>query len=310
MPLTECPECGNLDFFWDYETGETVCTICGLVIKRGGMLFHGISPPPSPWVLDLQGNMHYLVDYKDKETGLIKHIFANHGPVEIVEAKRVTPPPYAILVRIRVIATYGTSESSADPAYCTIHKRLELVKSEALGIEAEGKFKPMPLVRGYSPEQVNSFLDLLVKKQARTGRKVTIREAVIAYLYSCSRGTVSYITGFLQASFSFLLEKNLYPEFRDVAKPSVGQQLSRIARLGIFPPEVKQRMGEYKVVSIWKIVAEEAPTDPSKFRLWGHLGPTYSYVPVNRIFGEKEFILSRETVERIKKDPDWWRILD
>lgn len=297
MSLKECPECGNLDFFWDYATGETVCTVCGLVIKRGGMLFHGISRPPSPWVMDLQGNMHYLVDYKDEETGLIKHVSGNYGPTEIVEARRVEPPPFAITVRIRVIASYGTVERASDQVYCKVHKRFELVQSEALGVldQDTHEFKPMLLAKGYTPEQVNTFVDLLVRKQSRTGRKITIREGIIAYLVSCSRGTVSYITGFLRASVAFLLEENVYPEFRNVTKPSVGQQLSRMARLEVFPPEVKQET-DNKVVAFWRVAVEKYPL-------------TYAYVPINRVFGEKEFVLNKETVERIKRDPDWWKVL-
>lgn len=44
--------------------------------------------------------------------------------------------------------------------------------------------------------------------------------------------------------------------------------------------------------------------------MYGNLGLVYSYVPVNYILREKEYIIRKEAAERIKQKTDWWKVMD
>ncbi|MEM2293392.1 MAG: hypothetical protein QXX41_08965 [Nitrososphaerota archaeon] len=141
-------------------------------------------------------------------------------------------------------------------------------------------------VREYTARHLRDFHEL-IRRVRSAGFKPTIREGILAYLVACALsepkygGTKSLITGFLRSSD--------VPEFRDVSPSSVGEALSRIENLGITPPEFND---------MWRVV--ERVVDGV---------PVYSYVPVNRILQEKEYIIRRELPEKLFAKKEWWNIL-
>jgi len=68
---------------------------------------------------------------------------------------------------------------------------------------------------------VMRFQDLLEHKRA-TGYKVSVRDAVLAYMLVWEYGRKSVITGFLRT----------YPEWKDLSTDTVGEALSRLAEEG------------------------------------------------------------------------------
>lgn len=275
-----CPECGSTELFWDIETGETACKKCGLVLRRGGV-HRAIGPPATPFVLDLDGNLHYLVDYK--EDGKKDPVYGHQGPVEIVEAERKSlTPEVEIVVRLRRVATFGTKSSASRPVYCKIHRKYELVRSEVIAVEDDDEFSPtylqvvsVPQVREYTLSQVRCFENLI----RRRGSGYQIREGVLAYLVCCGRGTTSFITGFLRASG--------FDRYKDVEAKTVVDAVGRIKKLGITP---------IAAFGYW--------------RIWSPKLEMVAPLKINRIYSELETILRPEAAEKIREKADWWRILD
>jgi len=131
--------------------------------------------------------------------------------------------------------------------------------------------------REYTTEELNCFRSLITRR----GSGYTVKDGALAYLVCCLRGTKSLTTGFLRASD--------FSGFRDVSDSTVGEALSRIQSLGITPPEFG---------GLWRVAYEKVD------------GYRASYIPVNYILREKEYIIRREAAERIKEKRDWWTVLN
>lgn len=218
----------------------------------------------------LPSNLHYLVASNPEDS--VRPFFSETKVLENRMVKELPPRPLSLVVRVGTNVTYKTV--GGNPAWCEYHKALETVKSR---VERS---------REYTSEEYDVFKSLVRKR----GSGYTTREGVLAYLVACLRGTKSFISGFLWAS-EFSL-------FKTASTGTVGQALSRIQDLGIMPPE----FGGY-----WRVAERE----PSKIDLkYGTLSLVYSYVPVNYVLREKEYVVRREAAERIRQSVFWWKILD
>lgn len=207
--------------------------------------------------------LHYLVS--DKRQKPVFH------EVQILEARRIVPPfpMSAIFVKVGQRITYTDF-------WCDIHETHETVETFTYR------------TREYTLQELQIFSELIRRKQA-AGLTPQAREGALAYLVACQRGTVSFVTGFMRASN--------FARFRDTAKSTIGQALSRIQSLGLIPTEVSEKT-DARVYRAWKIPVQRFP------------GVKYTYVPVKTVLTEKEYIFRKTAAVQIRRNPRWWTVLD
>jgi len=183
----------------------------------------------------------------------------------------------ALIVTVKAPITYRNVWCEWEYPYMGAPEAIPTGRVETVRREAK-------YTREYTLRHLRDFHDLIRRVRA-AGYKPNIRQGVLAYLVACALsppkygGTKSLITGFLRASD--------VSEYRDASTSTVGQALSRMEKLGLFPPEFG---------GFWRIWRED---------IRAHVN-----IPVNKILAEKEYILRRELPGRLFRKKEWWRILE
>jgi len=291
-----CPVCGSTFIVSGFVKGEWkrlvapgielkepvrvpvyYCGECGYILSKAFLdrEVTTFGPPEreSYLVEDVDGVVHFLVHAPGRPVRPI------YGSVEIVEARRVVPPKpmSALIVTVKAPITYRNVYCEWEYPYFGAPEAIPTGRVETVRREAK-------YTREYTLRHLRDFHDLIRRVRA-AGYKPNIRQGVLAYLVACALsppkygGTKSLITGFLRASE--------VPEYRDTSASTVGQALSRMEKLGLFPPEFG---------GFWRIWRED---------IRAHVN-----IPVNRILTEKEYILRRELPDRLFRKKEWWRILE
>jgi len=293
---TRCPSCGSTLIISGFIKGEWkrlvapgielkepiqvptyYCGECGYILSKAYLNHEvttfGVPESESYLVEDVDGVVHFLVHTPKHPLRFVR------GSVEIVEARRVVPPKpmSALIVTIRQKMTYRNVWCEWEYPYMGAPETIPTGRVET--VERIAKH-----TREHTLRHLRDFHDLIRRIRA-AGRKPNIQQGVLAYLVACALsppkygGTVSLITGFLRVSD--------VPEYRDVSSSTVGQALSRMRNLGIFPPEFG---------GFWRIWREDIRA--------------HAIIPVNKILGEKEYILRRELPSRLFRKKEWWKILE
>jgi len=252
------------------------CGECGYVISKAFLdrevTSFGAPEREGYYVEDVEGRIHFLVHVAGRKSRPVL------GAVEIAEARRVVPPK-------RMSALIVTVQ--APEVYRDFWCEWELPHAGSWQLIPTGRVETVERLvkrsREYSLKHLRDFHDL-IKRIEVSGYKPQIRQGVLAYLVACALsppkygGTRSFITGFLRASG--------VPEYRDATPSTVGEALSRMEKLGLFPPEF---------AGYWRIYEE---------RFKAHV-----MIPISKVLREKEYVLRRELPPRLWKKKNWWEIL-
>lgn len=255
------------------------CGECGYVISRAFLdgdvvTLFGASEVEMYIVEDVEGVKHHLVHVEGYP---IRPVY---GAVSIERAYKVVPPKpmSALVVSVKAPIRYRNVWCYYEELPSGVSMKTDRAEAE---IVREARY-----VREFTMQHFRDFHEL-IRRIKDAGYKPSIGEGVLAYFVACGLsepkygGTKSIVAGFLRASD--------VPEFRDVRVGSVGEALSRINALGLFPEE---HYGYWRIVSA--IVKDR---------------PTYVYLPVRYILQEKEYVIRGELPEKLFKISRWWDIL-